>query len=63
MALAAQDLSPLLEGQGAHFAAGVALEVDLGTDGFGDEDILVDRCDLDRPLVSALDEEFGARGE
>src|SRR5258706_173291 len=63
MSLAAKDLSPLLEGQGDHFAVGVALEVDLGADALGDEDILIDRCDFERPSAGALHEELGAGGE
>src|SRR5262249_33735661 len=63
MSLAAQHLSALLEGQGYHFAAGVALEVDLGADALGDEDILIDGCDFDRPLLRTLHEELGTGGE
>lgn len=58
MSLAAQDLSLLLEGQGDHFPAGVALEVDLGTNGLNDEDILIDGRDLERTLVGTLDKKL-----
>ncbi len=61
--LAAQDLSLLPKGQGDHSAAGVAREVDLRTDGLGNEAIHIDGCDFDRPLVGTLDDELGARGE
>jgi hypothetical protein len=61
MPLTAQDLSTLLKSKGDHFTARVALEVDLSTNGLGDEDILVNRRDLDLPLVGTLDEELGVR--
>ena len=63
MSLAVQDLSPLLEGQGDHFAGGIAREIDLGRNGFRDEDILFNRCEFEFALVGALHEELAARGE
>lgn len=45
---------PLLQRQGDDVAVGVALETDLGHDGLCDEDILVNGCDFERPLVGAL---------
>src|SRR6476659_5246909 len=61
MSLTAQGLSPLFEDQGDHLAAGIALEGDLGANGFGNERVLIDGRDLKRPLTGALDEELGIR--
>ena len=60
MPLTAQGLSPLLEGKGDHFAAGIPLEADLGA---GDKHVLVDGSDFERPLVGSLHEQVGARCE
>jgi len=44
-------LTGLLEGQADHLAAGVALEIDFGSNGFGDEDLRPDGTDLERSVV------------
>src|SRR4030088_231962 len=63
MSLALQDLSPLLQCQGDHLVAGVALEVDFGANGLRDEDIPFDGREFERPLVGTLHKELRARGE
>jgi hypothetical protein len=60
MTLAPQDLSARIERQGNYFAAGVALERDLSTNGLSDEDILVELRGFQRRLAGTLDHDFGA---
>ncbi len=53
MSLALQDLSPLLQCQGDHLVAGVALEVDFGANGLRDEDIPFDGRECTSSLLMA----------
>ena len=52
MPLAVQNLSPLLQSQGDHLVAGVALEVDFSGNGLRDKDILFDGREFERSLVA-----------
>src|SRR5437868_14087625 len=63
MSLALQDLSPLLESQGNHLIASVALEVDFSAKGLSDEDIPLDGREFERSLVCTLHKELCACGE